>query len=102
MRHTQRKRAEEQRQLFISLAENSHEFIGMCDMNFRPFYANEAAIRMVGLDDFDRVVQTHVSEYFFPEDQAFMMEQFFPKVLRDGHCETEFASGTSRRANRFG
>ena len=42
---------------------------------------------MVGLDDFDRVVQTHVSEYFFPEDQAFMMEQFFPKVLRDGHCE---------------
>jgi len=86
---TERKQAEEQRQQFVSLAENSHEFIGMCDMQFQPFFANEAGMRMVGLDSLEQVVQTPVREFFFPEDQAFIIESFFPQVLRNGHGEVE-------------
>jgi PAS domain S-box-containing protein len=86
---TQRRRIEEQREQFVSLAKNSHEFIGMCDMHFQPFFANEAAMRMVGLDDLEQTLRTSVREFFFPEDQPFMMEKFFPQVLRDGHGEVE-------------
>jgi PAS domain S-box-containing protein len=86
---TERKRAEEQRQQFVSLAENSHEFIGMCDMRFRPFFVNAAGWRLVGLDGYDEAMQTSVKDFFFPEDQAFIMEDFFPKVLREGHGEVE-------------
>ena len=84
-----RQRVEEQRQQFVSLAENSHEFIGMCDAQFRPFFINAAGMRMVGLDDFEQALRTPVREFFFPEDQAFILEQFFPQVLQNGHGEVE-------------
>ena len=37
-----RKQMEAERHKFVSLADQSTEFIGMCDMNFLPFYVNEA------------------------------------------------------------
>lgn len=79
----------EERQRFVSLAENSHEFIGMCDMDFKPFYVNQAGMRLVGLDGLDQAMRTAVQDFFFPEDQARIMEDFFPRVLRDGHGEIE-------------
>lgn len=79
----------EERQRFVSLAENSHEFIGMCDMDFKPFYVNPAGMRLVGLEGLDQAMRTAVQDFFFPEDQAFIMEDFFPGVLRDGHREIE-------------
>ncbi len=39
---TQRKQAESEILKFVSLADNSSDFIGMCDLNFVPFYINEA------------------------------------------------------------
>ncbi len=33
-------------QLFKSLADHSREFIGICDMEFKPFYVNEAGMKM--------------------------------------------------------
>jgi PAS domain S-box-containing protein len=74
--------------LFVSLAENSHEFIGMCDAEFTPFYVNPAGLRMVGLVDLEEAKRTQVKEFFFPEDRSFVMDQFFPKVLRVGRGET--------------
>jgi PAS domain S-box-containing protein len=86
---TERKRIEEQRQQFVSLAENSHEFISMCDMQFKPLFVNGAALRMVGLDSLEQAMRTSVREFFFPDDQPFIMEKFFPQVLREGHGEVE-------------
>jgi PAS domain S-box-containing protein len=86
---TERKRIEEQRQQFVSLAENSHEFISMCDMQFKLLFVNGAALRMVGLDNLDQAMRTSVREFFFPDDQPFIMEKFFPQVLREGHGEVE-------------
>lgn len=86
---TERRRADEERQRFVSLAENSHEFIGMCDMNFKPFYVNQAGMRLVGLEGLDQAMRTPVQDFFFPEDRALVMEDFFPRVLREGHGEIE-------------
>ena len=73
----------------VKLAEISTEFFGMCDMAFMPVYSNAAARQMVGLADADQVGQTPVQDFFFPEDQAFITDEFFPCVLRDGSGKTE-------------
>jgi PAS domain S-box-containing protein len=74
---------------FRKLADNSPLFIGMCDMQLVPFYLNDAGRRWVGLDDLQHFVDTPVREFFFPEDQDFIVDEFFPRVLREGRAETE-------------
>ncbi len=86
---TARKRAELEAQKFVSLADHSTEFIAMCDLNFMPFYANEASLRLVGLESWEQLLRTPVREFFFPEDQRFIIEEFFPRVFREGNAEVE-------------
>lgn len=84
-----RKLAELERQKFVSLADNSQEFIGICDMNFMPFYINAAGIKLVGLDSLEQALKTPVQEFFFPEDQRFISEEFFPGVMQERRGEVE-------------
>lgn len=74
---------------FRLLADNSPLFIGMCDMSLSSFYSNEAGRRMVGLDDPRQASSPPVQDYFFPDDQDFILNDFFPRVLREGRAETE-------------
>ena len=83
------KRAEGDRQKFASLAENSTDFIAICDLQGRPIYVNRAGLRLVGLDDLEQARRTTVGDFFFPEDRESIEREFFPTVLRDGHVETE-------------
>lgn len=85
----ERKQAELELRKFVSLADNSPDFIGMCDMNFVPFYLNVAGREMVGLDDLQQFSQTPVEEFFFPEDRDFILNEFFPQVLREGQGKIE-------------
>ncbi|EGW21473.1 hybrid sensor histidine kinase/response regulator [Methylobacter tundripaludum] len=86
---TERKHMELERQKFVSLADNSMEFIGMFDMKFLPFYINEAGMRLIGLDSLEQCIRTPVQEFFFPEDQRFILDEFFPRVVREGHADVE-------------
>jgi PAS domain S-box-containing protein len=86
---TERRRVEEERQKFVSLADRSLEFIGMWDLNFRPLYINTAGIRLLGLDNLEAARQIKVQDYFFLEDQPFITNEFFPRVLRDGQGKVE-------------
>ena len=74
---TECKSLELERQKFVSLADNSIEFIGMCDMNFIPFYVNQAGMRLVGLDNLAQCIRTPVEEFFFPEDQRYILDDSF-------------------------
>ena len=85
---TARKNAEIERQKFVSLAEQSVEFIGICDLDFEPLYVNPAGLRLVGLDR-KQITRTTVRDFFFPEDQPFIFDKFFPRVLREGHANVE-------------
>ena len=86
---TERRLAEDERQKFVSLADRSLEFIGMCSLDLRPFYVNAAGMRLVGLDDLKAACQVKVQDYFFPEDQDFITNEFLPRVLREGHGTVE-------------
>jgi PAS domain S-box-containing protein len=98
---TDRKRAEADREKFVSLVETSTDFIGMCDLDGVPFFVNRAGLAMVGLDDIAQARQTPVASFFFPEDQHRIMHEFFPSVLEHGHGEIEvrfrhFKTGEAR------
>ena len=84
-----RKRAESERQKFVTLVENSTDFIGMCDLQGVPFFVNRAGLEMVGLDSIEQARCTPVTDFFFPEDQGTMMNEFFPAVLKNGHGEVQ-------------
>ena len=86
---TARQRAEVERQHLIALAEGSTDFIGMCDLAGIPFYLNQAGLELVGLESFAQAYHTPVQEFFFPEDQAYILETFLPAVLAQGHGEVE-------------
>ncbi len=86
---SQRKRAEIERQKFVSLAEQSVEFIGICNLSFEPLYVNPAGLRLVGLTSAEAAAKVKVDDFFFPEDRDFVMRQFFPGVLREGQGSVE-------------
>ncbi|MDO9268304.1 MAG: PAS domain S-box protein [Methylobacter sp.] len=85
----ERSRAQADLNLYVSLVKSSTEFIGMCDTEGIPFFINDAGLRLVGLDSLEQGLKTSVKDFFFPEDQAFIMDQFFPTVLRNGNGDTE-------------
>ena len=98
---TDRKRAEAEREKFVTLVENSTDFIGMCDLDGVPFFVNRAGLEMVGLDNLEEARRTPVTSFFFPEDQPQIMDEFFPSVLEQGHGEIEvrfrhFKTGDAR------
>jgi PAS domain S-box-containing protein len=63
-----RKRIEDERQVFVSFLENSADFIGIADPNGKPVYVNPAGRRMVGLPADYPVERTTIPEYY-PSDQ---------------------------------
>ncbi|MGZ4997805.1 MAG: PAS domain S-box protein [Methylobacter sp.] len=85
----ERNRTQAERDLYISLAKSSTEFIGMCDTEGIPFFINDAGLRLVGFDSLEQGLKTPVKEFFFPEDQAYIMGEFLPEVLQNGRGEIE-------------
>ncbi|MEO8487543.1 MAG: PAS domain S-box protein [Betaproteobacteria bacterium] len=98
---TDRKLAEAERQKFVTLVENSTDFIGICDPQGHPTYVNRAGLDLVGLADMEEARSTPVREFFFPEDQARIVDGFLPDVAARGHGEVEvrfrhFRTGAAR------
>ena len=98
---SQHKLAEAERQKFVTLVENSTDFIGICDLNAVPIFVNRAGLQMVGLKNMEEARRVNVRDFFFPEDQSRMMDEFFPSVVAHGHGEIEvrfrhFETGQAR------
>jgi len=98
---TARKLADAERQKLVTLIESSTDFIGICDLEGIPFFINRAGLDLVGLDNVHEARNAPVREFFFPEDQDMIINQFFPAVFRDGHGEVEvrfrnFKTGEAR------
>lgn len=98
---TERKLVEAERQKFVTLVESSTDFIGICDLNGVPLFVNHAGLEMVGLDSIEQAAGTPVADFFFPEDQERILNEFFPSVMETGHGEIEvrfrhFKTGEAR------
>jgi PAS domain S-box-containing protein len=82
------RRAEAGRQKFVSLAENSSDFIGMADLDGTVVYLNRAGMEMVGLESREEVLRTRREDYFFPEDLP-KVRELLPTVMEKGHGQLE-------------
>src|SRR5262249_19511970 len=85
----ERKRVESLHRKFVSLVENSGEFIGLATVAGAAFFVNEAGQRLVGLGSLDEVRRTQVLDYFPPEDRPRIQNDVLPVVLRDGRWSGE-------------
>lgn len=80
--------SEEERDRFVRLAENSTDFIGMARTDGSIFYLNDAAMRLVGLDD-DPRSQLFIADFFAPEQAERVAREVLPAVELDGHWAGE-------------
>jgi PAS domain S-box-containing protein len=79
----------EDRQQFFTLCESSTDFIGIADMEAKPFYGNPAALKLLGIDSLDAFEGGDLRRLFFPEDQEFILQDFLPRVRRDASADVE-------------
>jgi len=98
---TKQRQAEAEREMFATLIENSTDFIAIADLDAVPIFVNRAGLKLVGLDDMDAARKVHVRDFFFPEDQARILDEFFPSVAAKGHGEVDvrfrnFKTGDAR------
>ncbi len=83
------KRIDAERQRFVSLAENSTDFIGIFDLNGVASYINRSGLAQVGLDSLEQARQIPARDFFFVEDQPKLLSEFLPQVLQRGQGNIE-------------
>ena len=80
--------SEDERDHYARLIENSSDFIGMARLDGTPFFMNEAACRLVGLDRAE-LGHVNVADFFPPEQVEAVRTELFPTALRDGFWSGE-------------
>ncbi len=86
---TERKKAEEERQKFVSLIENSSDFIGMATLEGQTLFVNEAGRKMVGLENISEMLYTEIWDYIGHTFKQEFTKEILPKMLSDGHWQGE-------------
>ncbi len=80
-----RMRAEEETQKFVSLVENSSDFIGMATLDGKVIYINESGRRLVGLESPEEVLSTTIPDYHPRETSENLHDNVLPAVINTGH-----------------
>jgi PAS domain S-box-containing protein len=75
--------------VFKFMADNVTDFIGISDREGVPLYINQSGMKKIGLESVEQVRQTHLRDYFFPEDVEHLFEDFIPRVVEEGSGEIE-------------
>ncbi|AFY45165.1 PAS domain S-box protein [Nostoc sp. PCC 7107] len=86
---TERKQAEKERQLFVSLIENSSDFIGCADLAGKPIFLNEAGRKLVGLGNQGFSEDLKVDQFFCLEDREDIHKRLIPAVMEHGVWQEE-------------
>ncbi|MCY7381303.1 MAG: PAS domain S-box protein [Microcoleus sp. CAN_BIN18] len=86
---TERKKGEEERQKFVSLIENSSDFIGMATLEGQTLFVNEAGRKLVGLENISEVLYTEIWDYIGQTFKQEFAQNILPKMLGDGQWQGE-------------
>ncbi|MFO0746265.1 MAG: ATP-binding protein [Myxococcota bacterium] len=91
--------AREQQRL-AAITESSSDFIAHATLDGRVLYLNDAGRRLVGLDGAD-VTRTVASDFFSPEDAAFVSSTVIPQALAHERWQGELAFRHFRTGQRI-
>ncbi|MEG4320187.1 MULTISPECIES: PAS domain S-box protein [unclassified Microcoleus] len=86
---TERKKGEEERQKFVSLIENSSDFIGMATLEGQTLFVNEAGRKLVGLETVSEVLYTEIWDYIGQTFKQEFTQKILPKIIRHGQWQGE-------------
>lgn len=86
---TQRKQVEAERQHFVSLVENSSDFIAVASLDVKTLYINKAGQNLVGIESKEEYLETYISDYHTPEDWKHFQENIAPIVIKQGRWQGE-------------
>ncbi|MEG4530953.1 PAS domain S-box protein [Microcoleus sp. D2_18a_D3] len=86
---TERKKGEEERQKFVSLIENSSDFIGMATLKGQTLFVNEAGRKMVGVENLSEVLNTEIWEYIGPTFKHKFSQEILPTISNQGQWQGE-------------
>ena len=86
---TERKRMEDERQVFVSLLDNSSDFIGVADPSGKPLYLNPAGRKMVGLAKDRPIESTQILDYYPPDERAFIADVVLKNMIERGRWSGE-------------
>jgi len=84
---TSRKQIEIEARKFVSLVENSKEFIGMADLEGNVTYVNEAGLRLVGLESLDDIGGCTIYDFVNPGLKPFLKDEVIERVRTAGIWE---------------
>ena len=71
---SERRRIEDERQVFVSLLDNSSDFIGIADPPGKPIYLNAAGRRMIGLPPDFPIDRVAIEDCYPPELLSFVRD----------------------------
>jgi PAS domain S-box-containing protein len=78
---TERKKSEEERQKFVSLIENSSDFIAMATLKGQTLFVNEAGRKLVGLENISQALYTKIWDYIGEDFKHKFSPEILPKIL---------------------
>ena len=86
----EQRRADEAREMFVALAENSSDFIGISDNDGNAMYVNEAGRRLLEIGSLEDARATNLMDYFRPEDREYVRTHIMAALERDGRWIGDF------------
>jgi PAS domain S-box-containing protein len=86
---TERKKEEEERQKFVSLIENSSDFIAMATLEGQTLFVNEAGRKMVGLENISEELYTEIWDYIGPTFKQKFTQEILPIIISQGQWQGE-------------
>jgi PAS domain S-box-containing protein len=95
-----RKRIEDERQVFVSLLDNSSDFIGIADPNGKPIYLNPAGRRMVGFPADLPIENAQILDCYAAEERTFAVDVILKTMVEQGRWsgETHFRHWQTEKA----
>lgn len=86
---TERKKGEEERQKFVSLIENSSDFIGMATLEGQTLFVNEAGKKLVGIENISEVLDTEIWDYIGTTFKEEFNQEILPIIISQGQWQGE-------------
>jgi PAS domain S-box-containing protein len=82
--------ADEAREMYVALAENSTDFVAVSEPDGRVVYVNSAGRKLLGIESLEQVQQTRGADYFLAEDLEMVRSVIFPALEAVGHWSGDF------------
>ena len=82
--------AEQERQILVSLIENSSDFIATATLEGEVLYVNEAGLKLLGIDSLAEAKKNNIADGIFLEDRKDLQQRIIPAVIQNSLWHSEY------------